>query len=323
MLSYRSHYILFLLTACLISLLTLPVSAQHKWDNISFYTANPAQRAYDSLVASRIPVLPFVTDVPEQAMPDSLDNSPYMWFPGILDQLAYFACQQFCGAAYTFAYEMNRLRDVDGTLPENKYPAHYTWHFFNDGEQYVGVNFLHSFHAMMEQGHMTIADYGPDSAQFCVGWIDGYEKYYRAMQNRIHNIYAIPVNSAAGIQTVKQYLFDHLDASSTGGVACFTASSPSNVSPSLLPEGTPEAGKYVMTRWQPYPTHGMTIVGYHDLIRYDLNEDGQYTNDIDINGDGIVDARDWEIGGFRLANSYGQWWSDHGFFYVLYSAMSS
>ena len=150
MLSCRSHYILFLLTACLISLFALPVSAQHKWDNISFYTANPAQRAYDSLVASRIPVLPFVTDVPEHAMPDSLDNSPYMWFPGILDQQSYFSCQQFCGAAYTFAYEMNRLRDVDGTLPENKYPAHYTWHFFNDGEQYVGVNFLHSFHSMME-----------------------------------------------------------------------------------------------------------------------------------------------------------------------------
>jgi len=320
----RKHYIFSLLAACLICLLTLPASSQHYWDNIPFYTPDPAQRVYDSLIASRIPVLPFATDAPSQTMPDSLDNSHYMWFPGILNQQGYFACQQYCGPAYTFAYEMNRLRDVNGKLPENKYPAHYTWHFFNLGEQYIGVNFLHSFHAMTEQGHMTIADYGPDTAQLSVGWIDGYEKYYRAMQNRIRNVYAIPVNSAEGIQTVKQYLFDHLDGSSCGGVACFTASSPTMVgSSSLLPEGTPEAGKYVMTGWKPYPTHGMTVVGYHDSIRYDLNEDGQYTNDIDINEDSIVDARDWEIGGFRLANSYGTWWSDQGFFYVLYSAMAS
>ena len=324
MISFRKYHILYLLTLCVICLLTFPSSAQRFWDNIPFYTPDPAQRVYDSLIASRIPIFPFTANAPSKTMPDSLDNSPYMWFPGILDQLSYFACQQFCGAAYTFAYEVNRLRDVDGHLPENRYPAHYTWHFFNDGEKRIGVNFLHSFHAMMEQGHMTITDFGPDSAQLSTGWIDGYEKYYRAMRNRIHNVYAIPVNSAEGIQTVKQYLFDHLDGSSTGGVACFTASSPSmSGGSSELPEGTPEAGKYVMLHWQPYPTHGMTIVGYHDSIRYDLNNDGQFTNDIDINQDSIVDARDWEIGGFRLANSYGKWWADQGFFYVLYSAMAS
>ena len=324
MTSSRKYYTISLLIIFVTSLLSLSASAQREWDNVQFYSPNQDQRTNDSLVASRIPILPFATDAPTLAMPDSLDNSPYMWFPGILDQLNYYACQQFCGPAYTFAYEMNRLRNVDGKLPENKYPAHYTWHFFNDGEQFVGVNFLHSFHAMMEQGHMTIADYGADSAQFCVGWIDGYEKYYRAMQNRIHNVYSLPVDSPEGIQTLKQYLFDHLDGSSTGGVACFTASSPTMVGgATLLPEGTPEAGKYVMTHWQPYPSHGMTVVGYHDSIRYDLNEDGQYTNDIDVNEDGIIDAKDWEIGGFRLANSYGQWWSDYGFFYVMYSAMAS
>lgn len=310
------------LLSVLIVFLVSPLTAQHLPEQVHFYSPDPGQRAFDSLVVSRIPLIMVPADALTRSLPDSLDNSSYQWFPGILNQHSFFSCQQYSGTAYTFAYEMNRLRNVNGKLTENKYPPHYMWHFFNDGEQYIGVNFLHSFHAMMEQGHMTNADYGSDTGQLEKGWINGYDKYYRSMRNRIRNVYAIPVNSAQGIQTVKQYLYDHLDGSSTGGVACFTASSPSGYG-SFLPGNTPEAGKYVMTDWNPYPTHGMTIVGYHDSIRYDLNSDGQYTNDIDINGDGDVDARDWEIGGFRLANSYGNWWADLGYFYVLYHAMAS
>lgn len=314
------YFLLFL--AGLNLMISVPANAQYLPDQTQFYSPSSAQRAFDSLVAARIPVLAVPSDALSQTLPDSLDNSHYIWFPGILNQHSYYACQQYCGTAYTFAYEMNRLRDENGKIPEHKYPPHYAWNFLNQGEQYFGVNFLHSFHAMMEQGHMTNADYGADTGQFEKGWITGYDKYYRAMKNRIRNVYAIPINSTEGILTMKQYLYDHLDGSPTGGIACFTAASPSGLG-TFLPENSPEAGKYVMTTWLPYPTHGMTIVGYHDSIRYDLNEDGQYTNDIDITGDGIVDARDWEIGGFRLANSYGGWWADVGFFYVLYSAMAS
>jgi hypothetical protein len=300
------------------------VLSQYVPQQVHFYTSDPAQRAFDSLMATRIPVLEYSSDALSQVLPDSLDNSSHIWFPGILDQYTYFACQQYCGSAYTFAYEMNRARNVNGQLPENRYPAHYMWHFFNEGDKHTGVNFLHTFHAMMEQGHITSTDYGSDTSQLEKGWITGYDKYYRAMKNRIRNIYSLPVNSTEGILAVKQYLYDHLDGSSTGGVACFTASSPSNMGGIRpLPPDSPEAGKDVLVDWLPYPTHGMTIIGYHDSIRYDLNMDGLYTNDIDINEDGIVDARDWEIGGFRLANSYGQWWSDAGYFYVLYHAMAS
>lgn len=312
----------FLIVAGWLAILPVMLNAQAPDSQVEFYSSLPGQRAFDSLVASRIPLIPLPADAAPQTLPDSLDNSYYPWFPGILNQHGFFTCQQFCGTAYTFAYEMNRLRNVDGRMPENIYPPHYLWHFYNDGEKYTGVNFLHTFHAMMEQGHMTEADWGNDTIHQEKGWITGYENYHRAMKNRIRNVYAIRINSAEGIQTLKQYLYDHLDGSANGGIACFTASSPLGTGPYLPPE-TPEAGKYVMKEWGPYPTHGMTIVGYHDSIRYDLNEDGLYTNDVDINGDGIVDARDWEIGGFRLANSYGTWWSDHGYFYVLYHAMAS
>ncbi|MFH1161280.1 MAG: T9SS type A sorting domain-containing protein [bacterium] len=306
--------------AILLVFCSFPATAQHFFDNLPFYSPDPAQRAFDSLVASKIPVLSCSRFYPEYTLPSALDNSESKWFPGILSQDGYFSCQQYSGIAYTFAYEINRLRDADGKTLLHKYPPHYTWHFFNRGEQYIGVNFLHSFHAIMEQGQMSNADFGHDTAQLMRGWINGYEKYYRAMKNRIRQVYSIPINSAEGIQTVKQYLFDHLDGSPTGGIACFTASSPYNLS--LLPQGTPEAGKSVQIAWYSNPTHGMTIVGYNDSIRYDINSDGQYTNHLDINNDSTVDAKDWEIGGFLLANSYGTWWADTGYFYVLYHAMA-
>jgi hypothetical protein len=63
-----------------------------------------------------------------------------------------------------------------------------------------------------------------------------------------------------------------------------------------LPAGTPEAGKKVIISYS-NSSHAMTIVGYNDSIRWDYNNDGQYTNHLDINGDGVVDLRDWEIGG--------------------------
>ena len=67
---------------------------------------------------------------------------------------------------------MNRVRNVSGLDPHNRYPAHYTWNFYNDGERYTGVNFIHSFDFIMNQGHMTTQDYGPDTAQLFTGFVE-------------------------------------------------------------------------------------------------------------------------------------------------------
>jgi C1A family cysteine protease len=40
--------------------------------------------------------------------------------------------------------------------------------------------------------------------------------------------------------------------------------------------------------WSDPVDHAMTFVGYDDSIRYDFNNDGKCTNDIDITGDSIV-----------------------------------
>ncbi len=282
-----------------------------------------ATRAYDSIRASRIPVLALPDHLRGRSLPPLVDNSKNPYWPGIKDQYMFYTCQEYCGVTYTFGYEINRLKDHPGSHWEDTYPAHYTWNFLNNGQQFTGVNFLQAFDILRWQGQMAQNDYGIDTSFQCSGWPTGYDKYYRGMHNRIREVYAIPINSTEGILTLKNYLYDHLDGSPTGGVACFTTDSWTFIFTQALPPGTPEAGKQVIISWQPQPVHGLTIVGYNDSIRYDINEDGKYTNDTDINDDGVVNARDWEIGGFRVANSYGSWWSDVGFIYVMYSAMAN
>jgi hypothetical protein len=298
-----------------------PLSAQYccETDRLAGYRAMAT--AYDSALASRIPIITLPDNYRLKSLPDVIDNSTLPYFPGIYAQYLFFSCQQYAGITYTFTYEMNRLRNLSANHAENRYPAHYTWNFLNHGGQFIGVNFLHSFQALMQQGQMSRAEYGPDTAMRFLGWPTGYEKYEKGFPNRIRSVGAIPVNSEEGILTLKHFLNDHLDGSSTGGVACFTAAGPTNIQ--VIPNGIPEAGKHIVVDWQPWATHGMTIVGYNDSVRFDVNNDGKYTNNLDINGDGIVDVKDWEIGAFKFANSYGTWWADAGYGYALYRSMAS
>jgi len=66
--------------------------------------------------------------------------------------------------------------------------------------------------------------------------------------------------------------------------------------------GTPEAGKEFVYAWGTSGDHALTIVGYNDDVRFDWNDDVEYTNDEDINDDGKVNMWDWEIGAVKIAN---------------------
>ncbi len=279
-------------------------------------------RVRDSVTAVRLPLLQLPEAYRKRSLPAVVDNSQNTCWPGIQDQYLFYTCQQYCGVSYVFGYEINRLRNLPGWYYEYYYPAHYTWNFMNQGERYTGVNFLQSFEVLKQQGQMTSMYYGEDTSTSVLGWVSGYENYYSGMFNHLKQVSAIKVNSAEGINTLRNYLFDHLNGSTTGGIACFTTDSYTLVNMFRLKPGTPEAGKEVVTFWYPDPVHGMTLVGYNDSIRFDLNHDGQFTNHLDINGDGVVDALDWEIGAFTIANSYGHWWSNDGFVYALYSSFA-
>ena len=112
-------------------------------------------------------------------------------------------------------------------------------------------------------------------------------------------------------------MYDHADGSAQGGLLYFSVFC-DGIQPHFLSIGTPEGGKKIVTDFGVAHFHSMTIVGYNDSVQYDVNGDNKYTNNIDINEDGKVDLQDWEIGAFKIVNSWGPSWNDSGFAYASY-----
>jgi len=251
-------------------------------------------------------------------IPFTVDNSKYRFFRAITQQYGY-ECGQSAGIAFNFTYEIDRLRNLAANTPATTYPTHFTWDFLNDGDNYTGASFFDSWEIVRACGNMNVEEYGGTLGYGgSTRWISGYNVYYSGMHNRLTSVKAIRADTPEGLQTLKYWIYDHTDGSTFGGVGNIYGSyfcTPSDV----LPPGTPEAGKYVQTQWGSYASHAYTICGFNDSIRFDFNNDGQYTNTIDINGDGEVDMHDWEIGGLKLANGYaGPGCSNGGFCYTMY-----
>ncbi len=254
-------------------------------------------------------------------LPSSVDNSTQPYFRPITSQVG-LECGQSAGVAFNFTYEIDRLRDLPANVTDNQYPTHFVWDFLNNGTS-MGVSFFDSWEIVRALGTMNVTEYG--GTLYYGGykrWISGYDVYHSGMHNRLTAVKGIRCDTPEGLQTLKYWLYDHLEGSTIGGVGNIYGQYFGSVS-TTLPPGTPEAGKYVQTYWGGSPSHAWTVVGFNDSIRFDYNNDGQYTNTIDLNGDAIIDMHDWEIGGIKLANGYaGTGWCNQGFCYTMYKCLA-
>ena len=250
-------------------------------------------------------------------LPASKDNSQTPYFRDIFEQDGW-SCGQASTVGYNFTYEYCRARNLTADTSINLYPTHFVFNFFNDGFANEGVCYIHTLDMLKYAGTPNIFDYG-DLSLGARHWMTGYEKYYRAMFNKVDNIYAIDVSDEEGLITLKHWLNDHMNGTEPGGLANFYTDL---YGINTLQTGTPEAGKSVITSFGPYNGHSMTFIGWNDSIRWDYNNDGQFTNNLDINQDGIVNMKDWEIGAARIANSHGDDWADSGFCYVMYKVLA-
>jgi Secretion system C-terminal sorting domain len=245
-------------------------------------------------------------------LPILVDNSNSIHFPPISYQNDW-SCGQQSGVHYVFTYELNCARNLNSNLLENQYATHFTWNFLNRSSGEIGASFFDSWKIIKELGHPNSATFNP--VYNSIIWMNGYDKYLSAMKNRIENIYSIRVDTEEGLLKLKNWLYNHAGESEFGGIANFSGSS---LGSNFLPEGTPEAGKYVITHMDDIARHTLTIVGYNDEIKFDFNQDGMYSNNLDINADGQIDIRDWEIGGFIVADSYSTDSGNDGFYYFMY-----
>lgn len=266
-----------------------------------------------------LPVLNISPTQRSKVLPVVVDNSQLPYFRPIFNQTS-LECGQAAGVAYLYTYEIDRLRNLPANVPDNQYPTHFVFNWSNGGSGNAAP-FFDSWNIIKELGTPNVTQYGGGLNTGGVArWMNGYDLYYASMKNRLWDFYRIPLDNADDLQVLKHWIDNHCNNEETGGVAVFYASYMSVNQ--TLPPGTPEAGKYVLTILGNYANHALTVVGYHDSIRYDINGDGMYTNHLDINGDGTVDILDWEIGGVKIANSYSATsWGNQGYAYLMYSAL--
>ncbi len=253
-------------------------------------------------------------------LPVSVDNTTQPYFRPLFNQSG-LECGQASSIGLNFTYEIDVARNLPANAAQNQYATHFAYDFINGGSD-AGVSYFESWEIVKRCGNPTVADYGGLSAGGASRWMTGYNTYCNSMHNRISDVYAINASDEAGLATLKNWIYNHSNTSSVGGLANIYVQY--KTPDAQLSAGTPEAGKWVIITWGGSPNHAVTLVGYNDSIRYDYNSDGQYTNTIDINGDGIVNVKDWEIGGFKIANTYGgiNNWGDQGFSYVMYKTFA-
>jgi len=308
----KKHYLL-LVKLVLFSILTY---AQVK---NSFSELVPLSETELQKLAS-IPEYQYFSGDQTIVLPYSIDNTTQPFFRPLFNQSG-LECGQAASIGLNFTYEMDWARNLPANIAQNQYATHFTYNFINGGSD-AGVSYFESWEIVKRCGTPTVTDYGGLATGGASRWMTGYDKYYNAMHNRISDVYSISAGDETGLTTLKNWIYNHSNTSDVGGLANIYIQY--KTPDAQLAAGTPMAGKWVITTWGGSPNHAVTLVGFNDSIRFDYNNDGQYTNNIDINGDGIVNMKDWEIGGFKLANTYGgiNNWGDQGFSYVMYKTFA-
>ncbi|MBS4013940.1 MAG: T9SS type A sorting domain-containing protein [Bacteroidetes bacterium] len=251
-----------------------------------------------------IPLLTLTAKSLSTALPAMGDNSKKIWFRPIFGQDG-GSCGQASGIGYLFTYEVNRVRDLPANNPNNQYPTHYTWNYLNFGGN-TGSWYNDGWDIVNNSGIPTVASYNGLWKPISVAngrwkiWETGYEKYNYSLENRVINSYhSIDVSTPEGLETLKHWINDHGVGDDTGGLANFAAVMPHPTDGyGLLPAESAESGKKIILQFGHKGYHAMTIVGYNDNIKFDFNNDGQFTNPED-------NMAEWEIGALKVANSWG------------------
>lgn len=241
-----------------------------------------------------------------EARPRKVNNATDGFFPPIFNQDG-GSCGSASAIGYQFTHEINSYRNVNGSLPENIYPTHFTWLLTNHNSGKEEMAMANGIPNSVVYGGKTYSGlFGNQTNEDLFGWMQGYDKWYSAMFNRMKGSSSIgSLQYEENRELLKQWLWNHWGDTSfhSGGIAGFGVGI-SGCTTATIPAGSYEAGKYYMKYWGPGYDHAMTFVGYDDDIEIDLNEDGTIQED--------------EKGAWIIANSWSDGWCNNGFVYCPY-----
>lgn len=249
--------------------------------------------------------------------PDYVNNAESPCFPPVFNQDG-GSCGSASRIGYMFTHEINAFRQADASNTENIYPTHFTWLLTNSHSGKEGMAKANGIPNAIVYGGTTYSKVfgNQDCGSADFGWMQGYDKWYSAMFNRIsHNSFSPNgVDTEKGREFVKNWLWNHQGDSdfSVGGICGIGVASACKPAPIADdPEGRNAAagvvGQKYVTRWGDGVDHALTIVGYDDRIIFDLDSNNVY-------GEKDKD----EIGAWIIVNSWGNGWANKGFIYCPY-----
>lgn len=249
--------------------------------------------------------------------PDHVNNAENAYFPAVFNQDG-GSCGSASRIGYMFTYEINAFRGADASLPENVYPTHFTWLLTNSHSGKEGMAMANGVPNSIVYGGPTYSRLfgNQDCADSDFGWMQGYDKWYSAMFNRISRNSFSPyaLDTEKGREFVKNWLWNHQgdsDFKAGGicgiGVASACKQAPIADDPQGINAGVGVVGQKYVTRWGDGVDHALTIVGYDDRIVFDLDGNGKFGEE----------GKD-EKGAWIIVNSWGNGWANHGFIYCPY-----
>lgn len=250
-----------------------------------------------------------------QQRPARVNNAETPYFPAVFNQDG-GSCGSASRIGYMFTYEINAFRGADASLEENQYPTHFTWLLTNSNSGKEGMAAANGIPNVPVYGGRTYSRLfgNQDTSDPDFGWMQGYDKWYAAMSNRIvrNANFPMSVETEEGREAVKNWIWNHNgDADfKAGGICGIGVASAGNWQRIPQTAANDEAGvtnQYYVQNWGKSVDHALTIVGYDDRIEFDLD------------GNGVAGEKDKdEVGAWIVVNSWGNQWCNKGFIYCPY-----
>lgn len=268
-----------------------------------------------AVTASAMPSIQTTDSV--RTRPDHVNNAENRCFPPVFSQDG-GSCGSASRIGYMFTHEINAFRHADASKPENIYPTHFTWLLTNSHSGKEGMAKANGIPNAAVYGGTTYSKVfgNQDCANADFGWMQGYDKWYSAMFNRIsHNSFSPDgLDTEKGREFIKNWLWNHQgdEDFAVGGICGIGVASACKPAPIADdPEGRNAAagvvGQKYVTRWGDGVDHALTIVGYDDRLVFDLDSNNVY-------GEKDKD----ECGAWIIVNSWGNGWANKGFIYCPY-----
>lgn len=262
----------------------------------------------------------------EIALPDHWNNGATIYFPTVFNQ-AGGSCGPSSRIGYMLTHELNAYRHVSGKLDENRLCPNFVYPFSYNGSSKDRMAIANGVPNIPTYGGFPYSSiYGfeealvSDGATGDGGWMQGYDKWYAAMKNRLLHTSNFPTSTATpeGMLAVKRWLYNHNgdESFATGGIlglgcaisGCGTAT----IANTKANQAAGVVGMQYLTHMGTQVDHAITLVGWDDRIEFDLDGNGKY-------GEESNALNQNETGAWIFVNSWGSGWGNGGFMYYPYA----